>query len=67
MLQMPLTPLILMLKIELWMWCKVLQNKLKVLQSKIKLKVLQSKIKLKVLQFRIKLKVLQFTFKFKVL
>ena len=41
---MPLTQLILMLKINSWMQCKVLQIKLKVLQPKIRLKVLQSKI-----------------------
>ena len=33
---MPLTPLNLMLKINLWMWCKVPQIKLKVLQFKSK-------------------------------
>ena len=43
MLPMPLALIILMLKINSWIQCKVLQIKLK-------LKVLQSKIKLKVLQ-----------------
>ena len=42
---MPLTPLNLMLKINLWMWCKVPQIKLKVLQFKSKPKALQSKTK----------------------
>ena len=39
---MPLTPLIIMLKINSWIQCKVLQIKLKVLQPKIKLKVLNN-------------------------
>ena len=57
MLPVPLTLLILMLKINSWMQSKVPQIKLKVLQSKIKLKILQSKLKFKVRQ----LKVLQTT------
>ena len=44
MLLMPLTPLILMFKINSWMQCKVLQIKLKVLQSKLKFEVWQFKV-----------------------
>ena len=41
---MPLTLLIPMLKVNLWIQCKVLQIKLKVLQSKFEFKVWQLKV-----------------------
>ena len=76
MLQMPLIQLIQMLKINLWMWYKVLQIKHRVLQFKIRLRVpqfktqlrvLQIKIRLKSMQVKFQLKVMQFKFQFKVL
>ena len=56
MLQMPLIQLIQMLKINLWMWYKVLQIKHRVPQYKIRLRVLQFKTQLRVLQIKIRLK-----------
>ena len=67
MLQMPLIPQIQMLKINLWMLCKVPQIRLRVLQVKIKHRVPQVKIKHRVPQMKIRCKFPQFRTKLKVL